>query len=45
MRKIIKLKVRIDSKKELEYIKNGGILPYVFKQVWKKEKVVSINNV
>ena len=44
-RKIIKLKVRIDSKKELEYIKNGGILPYVFKQVWKKEKVVSINNV
>ena len=45
MRKIIKLKVRIDSKKELEYIKNGGILPYVFKQVWKKEKVTSINNV
>ena len=44
-RKIIKLKVRIDSKKELEYIKNGGILPYIFKQVWKKEKVVSINNV
>ena len=44
-RKIIKLKVRIDSKKELEYIKNGGILPYVFKQVWKKEKVASINNV
>ena len=44
-RKIIKLKVRIDSKKELEYIKNGGILPYVFKQVWKKEKVTSINNV
>ena len=44
-RKIIKLKVRIDSKKELEYIKNGGILPYIFKQVWKKEKVVSVNNV
>jgi len=44
-RKIIKLKVRIDSKKELEYIKNGGILPYVFKQVWKKEKGASINNV
>ena len=44
-KKIIKLKVRIDSKKELEYIKNGGILPYVFKKVWEKEKVVSFNNI
>ena len=37
--KIIQLKVRIDSKKELEYMNNGGILPYVFKQICNKEKV------
>ena len=37
--KIIQLKVRVDSKKELEYMNNGGILPYVFKQICNKEKV------
>ena len=36
--KIIQLKVRIDSEKELEYMNNGGILPYVFKQICNKRK-------
>ena len=45
-RKIIQLKVRIDNEKELEYIKNGGILPYIFKEVCKKNnKVESFNNI
>ena len=43
-KKIFQLKVRIDSEKELEYMKNGGILPYVFKQVLKKEKIESFKN-
>ena len=42
---IFQLKVRIDSEKELEYMKNGGILPYVFKQVLKKEKIESFKNI
>ena len=37
-RKIIKLKLRIDSKKELEYLTNGGILPYVLNKICNKEK-------
>ena len=36
--KIIQLKVRIDSEKELEYMNNGGIPPYVFKQICNKRK-------
>ena len=45
-RKIIQLKVRIDNEKELEYIKNGGILPYIFKEICKKKnKVESFNNI
>ena len=38
-KKMIKLKVRIDSKKELEYLINGGILPYVFKQIYIEENI------
>ena len=42
--KIIKLKVRIETKKELEYMKNGGILPYVFKKICSEEKVDNIEH-
>ena len=43
-KKIIKLKTRIDSKKELEYLTNGGILPYVLKQVCNQENIQNYNN-
>ena len=43
-KKIIKLKLRIDSKKELEYLINGGILPYVLKQVCNEENVQNYDN-
>ena len=36
-KKTIKLKVRIDSKKELEYLANGGILPYVLNKICDEE--------
>ena len=43
-KKTIRLKIRIDSKKELEYITNGGILPYVLKQICNEEKIEKYNN-
>ena len=43
-KKIIKLKIRIDSKKELEYLTNGGILPYVLKQICNKENSQNYDN-
>ena len=43
-RKIIKLKLRIDSKKELEYLTNGDILPYVLKQICNEENTQNYNN-
>ncbi len=43
-RKIIKLKLRIDSKKELEYLTNGGILPYVLKQICNEENIQNYDN-
>ena len=43
-KKMIKLKVRIDSKKELEYLTNGGILPYVFKQIYIEENIQNCGN-
>ena len=43
-KKTIRLKIRIDSKKELEYLTNGGILPYVLKQICKEEKIEKYNN-
>ena len=43
--KIIKLKLRIDSKKELEYLSNGGILPYVLKQICNEENTQNYDNI
>ena len=43
-KKIIKLKLRIDSKKELEYLINGGILPYVLKQICNEENIQNYEN-
>ena len=43
-KKTIKLKIRIDSKKELEYLTNGGILPYVLKQICNKENIQNYDN-
>ena len=43
-KKIIKLKLRIDSKKELEYLTNGGILPYVLKQICNEENLQNYDN-
>ena len=43
-KKIIKLKLRIDSKKELEYLLNGGILPYVLKQICNEENTQNYEN-
>jgi len=43
-KKIIKLKLRIDSKKELEYLINGGILPYVLKQICNEENTQNYEN-
>ena len=43
-KKIIKLKTRIDSKKELEYLTNGGILPYVLKQICNEENIQNYDN-
>ena len=43
-KKIIKLKIRIDSKKELEYLTNGGILPYVLKQICNEENSQNYDN-
>ena len=43
-KKIIKLKTRIDSKKELEYLTNGGILPYVLKQICNEENSQNYDN-
>ena len=43
-KKIIKLKLRIDSKKELEYLTNGGILPYVLKQICNEENTQNYEN-
>jgi len=43
-KKIIKLKTRIDSKKELEYLTNGGILPYVLKQICNEENSQNYGN-
>ena len=43
-KKVIKLKIRIDSKKELEYLTNGGILPYVFKQICNEENIQNYEN-
>ena len=43
-KKIIKLKTRIDSKKELEYLINGGILPYVLKQICNEENSQNHDN-
>ena len=44
-KKIIKLKLRIDSKKELEYLSNGGILPYVLKQICNEENTQNYDNI
>ena len=43
-KKIIRIKLRIDSKKELEYLTNGGILPYVLKQICNEENTQNYNN-
>ena len=43
-KKVIKLKIRIDSKKELEYLINGGILPYVLKQICNEENIQNYDN-
>ena len=43
-KKVIKLKIRIDSKKELEYLTNGGILPYVLKQICNEENSQNYDN-
>ena len=43
-KKTIKLKIRIDSKKELEYLTNGGILPYVLKQICNEENIQNYDN-
>ena len=43
-KKVIKLKLRIDSKKELEYLTNGGILPYVLKQICNEENIQNYDN-
>ena len=43
-KKTIRLKIRIDSKKELEYLTNCGILPYVLKQICNEEKIEKYNN-
>ena len=43
-KKTIKLKIRIDSKKELEYLTNGGILPYVLKQFCNEENTQNYDN-
>ena len=43
-KKVIKLKIRIDSKKELEYLINGGILPYVFKQICGEQSAQNYDN-
>ena len=43
-KKVIKLKIRIDSKKELEYLINGGILPYVLKQICNEKNIQNYDN-
>ena len=43
-KRVIKLKIRIDSKKELEYLINGGILPYILDQICYKENIQNYNN-
>ena len=43
-KRIIKLKLRIDSKKELEYLINGGILPYVLNKICNKENSKYLDN-
>ena len=43
-KKVIKLKLRIDSKKELEYLTNGGILPYILKQICNEENIQNYDN-
>ena len=43
-KKIIRIMLRIDSKKELEYLTNGGILPYVLKQICNEENTQNYNN-
>ena len=43
-KKIIKLKTRIDSKKELEYLRNGGILPYVLNKICSEENTQNYDN-
>ena len=43
-KKVIKLTIRIDSKKELEYLINGGILPYVLKQICNEENIQNYDN-
>ena len=43
-KKVIKLKIRIDSKKELEYLINGGILPYILDQICNKENIQNYDN-
>ena len=43
-KKTIRLKIRIDSKKELEYLTNGGILPYVLKQFCNEENTQNYDN-
>ena len=43
-KRVIKLKIRIDSKKELEYLINGGILPYVFKQICGEQSAQNYDN-
>ena len=43
-KKIIKLKLRIDSKKALEYLINGGFLPYVLKQICNEENTQNYEN-
>ena len=43
-KKVIKLKIRIDSKKELEYLINGGILPYVLKQICSEQNAQNYDN-
>ena len=43
-KRVIKLKIRIDSKKELEYLINGGILPYILDQICNKENIQNYDN-
>ena len=43
-KKLIKVKIRIDSKKELEYLTNGGILPYVLNKICGEENSQNLSN-